>query len=113
MGLVAGKDQRDDQIGSDKKTPDDTVAKSIKISNEHDNSAPVLAPKIFRTIFEGDKAEMEVLADKAISETDKVSYEHVNFAPLLAPQTPPEDIIACINQIYKEEVDKVVKRGEI
>ena len=55
---------------------------------------------------------MEVLADKAISETDKVSYEHINFTPLLAPQTPPEDIIACIDRIYKEEVDKVVKGGE-
>ena len=39
-------------------------------------------------------------------DTVKVFHEHVIFAPLLAPQTPPEDIVAKINQIYKLKKEK-------
>ena len=93
-----------------------------KVSHKHNFPAPVLAFQIptaitqgkFKTgnIFEGSKTDMEELADKAILDTVKVSHRHVIFAPLLAPQTPPEDIIANIDQIYKKEIDKVKSGGQ-
>ena len=55
---------------------------------------------------------MEELADKAILDVVKVSHEHVIFAPLLAPQTPPEDIITSIDQIYKKVINRIEKGGQ-
>ena len=44
---------------------------------------------------------MEEPTDKAILDTVKVFHKYVIFAPLLAPQTPPEEIVARINHIYR------------
>ena len=98
-----------------------TTVEAGKVSHEHKPSAPVLAPQIptalnqgeskSENIFAGSKKEMEELADKAILATVKVSHEHVVFAPLLAPQTPPEDIIASIDRIYKNEISKTETGG--
>ena len=137
VDLDAGKDQRSDQKGNDK-TTETTV--TDKVSSERELSAPVLALQIpvaantievpekdeamtsymteraertkAKNIFEANKTDMEDLADKAILDAVKVSHKHVIFAPLLAPQTPPEDIIASIDQIYREEVTKTARGGQ-
>ena len=69
--------------------------KVLKVSNEHQDSAPALAPvdttKIFvksapPTILKGILGSMSVQAKKELAEKQKVSNGHKNTLPGLAPQ---------------------------